>query len=320
MRQEEERLIRDFLIYLKANDYRLRTIQGMKRSLRRLFAYLAERGLRPEDVRPAEAQGFQGYLVEQGRADGRPYTEGSVANFIKAAKTFYEYLRTAGKVTANPFAAVRRIRIPKKIPSNFLKEKEMHALLEAFTRFDRGKSVKEKIRTYKTHVIAELLYATGMRIDEAAKLTPQDLDLGRGVARVEDGKGGRSRECFLTAYAKETVRLYLEEFHGLIFHRLSNPELLFGASADPLGKMLNRRVREACRKLGLPVITSHGFRHSLGLHLLRSGCDIRHIAQILGHERLKNTEIYTRVEKEDLKSVLDACHPRRFVTRHEKLD
>jgi site-specific recombinase XerD len=55
----------------------------------------------------------------------------------------------------------------------------------------------------------------------------------------------------------------------------------------------------------------------LGLHLLRSGCDIRHIAEILGHERLKNTEIYTKVDREDLKSVLDACHPRRFVKTHE---
>jgi len=63
------------------------------------------------------------------------------------------------------------------------------------------------------------------------------------------------------------------------------------------------------------VITSHGFRHSLGTHLLRSGCDMRHIQVILGHEALSTTQIYTKVDKEDLKKSLDAFHPRRWNPR-----
>jgi integrase/recombinase XerC len=57
---------------------------------------------------------------------------------------------------------------------------------------------------------------------------------------------------------------------------------------------------------------SHGFRHALGYHLLRAGCNIRHIQSILGHRQLRNTEIYTKVENEDLKHVVDACHPRKW--------
>jgi site-specific recombinase XerD len=122
----------------------------------------------------------------------------------------------------------------------------------------------------------------------------------------------------LNEYAREILRLYVNELRGLLFNSLSNRELLFGAGEDSLGKMVNRELRKTCRALKLRIITSHGFRHSLGVHLLRSGCDIRHIQEILGHQRLKNTEIYTRVDKEDLKSVLDACHPRRFAHSHEK--
>jgi integrase/recombinase XerD len=314
---EHEALIQGFFTHCLAADYSKSTAKWMRRDLKRFFEYLSDRDLKPEEARPSDAESFQGYLVETGRRDGRPYGEGTIACFIKATGAFYEYLKSLGKVIANPFKAIVRIKVRKKLPRNFLKEKELSALLEALGRFDQGKSVKESIRTYKTHVIAELLYSTGLRIREAARLTAADLDFERGMVLVEEGKGGRRRECFLNEYAREVLRLYVDELKGLIGNSLSNRELLFGAGEDSLGKLVNRELRRVCRELKLRTITSHGFRHSLGVHLLRSGCDIRHIQEILGHQRLKNTEIYTRVDKEDLKSVLDACHPRRFAHSHE---
>jgi site-specific recombinase XerD len=317
MNDEHEQLITSFFTHCKAVHYSMSTANRMQRDLRRFFEYLASRGLLPQEVKPSDAQGFQGFLIETGRQDGKPYGEGSVISFIKAASAFYEYLKTTRKVISNPFKAMKRIKVPKKIPINMLKEKQMSELLETFTHFNECKSVKDRIRKYKTHVIAELMYSTGMRIEEVSMLEPSDVDLERGVVTVEEGKGGKRRECFLNEYAKEVLRLYVNEFYGLIFNRSSNTELLFGAASDALGKLVNRELKRACHGLKLRPITSHGFRHSLGLHLLRSGCDIRHIAEILGHERLKNTEIYTRVDREDLKSVLDTFHPRRFVNTHE---
>ncbi|GHV12896.1 hypothetical protein FACS189491_06810 [Spirochaetia bacterium] len=88
-------------------------------------------------------------------------------------------------------------------------------------------------------------------------------------------------------------------------------DTVFGASPQWLTAAVNSGLKEACGELGLPVITSHGFRHSLGTHLLRAGCDLRYIQIILGHERLSTTQIYTSVDKEDLKKSLDRYHPRK---------
>jgi len=317
MNGEQEALLQGFFTHCLASGYRRKTANWMLRNVKRYFEYLADRGLKPEDARPADAESFQGYLVETGRLDGKPYGEGSIACFIKAASAFYEFLKSMKKVIANPFKAIVRIKVKKKLPRNFLKEAEMNLLLQALGRFDEAKSVKEAVRRYKTHLVAELLYSTGLRIREAARLTPADIDFERGTVLVEEGKGGFRRDCFLNEYARDILKLYADELRSLTENGLSNCTLLFGSSEDALGKMMNQELRRSCRDLKLKTITSHGFRHSLGVHLLRSGCDIRHIQEILGHRRLKNTEIYTRVDKEDLKSVLDACHPRRFAHSHE---
>ena len=91
-------------------------------------------------------------------------------------------------------------------------------------------------------------------------------------------------------------------------------DTLFGADKARVAHVLNAELATICNGLGIPAITSHGFRHSLGTHLLRSGCDMRHIQMILGHEALQTTQIYTRVDKDDLKRSLDEHHPRQFNT------
>lgn len=82
--------------------------------------------------------------------------------------------------------------------------------------------------------------------------------------------------------------------------------------------MLNSRLRKLCLELEIPVITSHGFRHSLGTHLLRSGCDMRHIQVILGHDKLSSTQIYTKVYADDLKDSIDKYHPRQWIKSGEE--
>jgi integrase/recombinase XerD len=76
--------------------------------------------------------------------------------------------------------------------------------------------------------------------------------------------------------------------------------------------IVNAELAKAVKKLSMKRITSHVFRHAFGFHMLRAGCDIRHIQAFLGHESLSSTEVYTKVEKEDLKRVIDTYHPRRW--------
>jgi integrase/recombinase XerD len=138
---------------------------------------------------------------------------------------------------------------------------------------------------------------------------------------LSEGKGGKARTAFLTGYACEVMERYLARGRSLVLGRYPRRHgaTLFGADKARVADVVNAELRELCESLEIPVITSHGFRHSLGTHLLRSGADMRHIQAILGHEALQTTQVYTRVDKDDLKRSLDAFHPRQWPRQQPKL-
>ncbi|MBN2900148.1 MAG: tyrosine-type recombinase/integrase, partial [Clostridia bacterium] len=114
--------------------------------------------------------------------------------------------------------------------------------------------------------------------------------------------------------------IYVEEMKDLVLEKPGRPDYLFGVKATTLVISLGKSLKEVSEKLGLPVTTSHGFRHAVGYHFLRAGCDIRFIQEILGHEHITSTEIYTKVDKKDLKKVLDKYHPRNWKKSHEEAE
>lgn len=288
---------------------------ALKYRINRLIKYLRENDIEFNELRVKEAQGYQGWLIETGRKDGDKYTAGSIINFIKKAVVFYDFLKKKGLVYANPFKDIKKIRVPKKVPRNILKEKEMNIFLEALSCFDKEPGVKNRIRMYRVHVISELMYSTGLRVNETASLKEEDVDFSRGVIELRSGKGGKARTVFLNEYASGVLRLYTERIRTHTFRSYTNKELLFGVSGKTLCIVLNRELKRKALELGLSAVTSHGFRHAFGFHLLRAGCDIRYIQELLGHSRIKDTEVYTRVEKQDLKAVLDKYHPRQFMRK-----
>ena len=179
--------------------------------------------------------------------------------------------------------------------------------------YNNEKGLKNRISKYRVHVIAELMYSAGMRISEVAKLKVTDIDFIRGIVRIREGKGGIGRIAFLNECTQKVLMLYVNEMRELVFNEWNKRnDTLFGIKESCFEKAVNKELRKAGRKLNLGTFTSHGFRHALGFHLLRAECDIRKIQEILGHKSLKNTEIYTKVEKEDLRDVLDQYHPRSF--------
>jgi integrase/recombinase XerD len=163
-------------------------------------------------------------------------------------------------------------------------------------------------------VAAEFLYASGLRVAEAAGLIPENIDTGARRIYVRQGKGEKGRVAFLTGFAASVMETYLRRGRPAVLgnYNRSYGHTVFGAHPQRLMAVVNRDLRERCRELDLPEITSHGFRHSLGTHLLRAGCDLRYIQIILGHDALQTTQIYTRVNKDDLKNSLDRFHPRKW--------
>ena len=307
-----EELMSEYIKELKAFGHRERGITGLKSRVKRFLSYLCEKGISVNQVRVKEAQEYQGWLKEQGKAKGLNLRNATLKVYITACVNFYEFLKTKHIVYTNPFKEIRRARVEKVLPRNLPKEKDMNIFLNKLSRFEEETRLTARITRFKVYVAAELLYATGLRIAEAANLKLNDIDFKRGIVNVTEGKQGLSRICFLNEYAKKLLKIYIEEFRELTFNywNKTNRELLFGVKWSSFEKTVNKVLKKTAAGLHYDKFTSHCFRHCLGYHLFRAGCDIRHIQAILGHKLLRNTEVYTKVDKEKLKEVFERCHPR----------
>ena len=285
------------------------TVQGVRKVI--IYAESIHRKVWEIGIR--EAQGFQGWLIETGRNDGKPYKEKTIVSYLNSAISFYEFLLRHCRVPANPFKEIRRIRVPKELPKDLLKEDEIQHLLDALASYNEEGHLARMITRYRTHVIAELQYSTGMRISEVARLKVDDVDYKKSIVHIK-GKGKREQIGFLNPYACQILKIYKERMRSLLFSELNdkNGELLFGITRQGLGEVVNATLNKIASQCGYKRFTSHKFRHCMGYHLLRAGCNIRYIQQLLGHKQLKTTEVYTKVDKESLKAVLERCHPRKI--------
>jgi integrase/recombinase XerD len=281
----------------------------------RMLAWFDAEELDTQTITIQDALRYQAYLSERLTKDGQKIGTGTMLNYLKTARRFFSYLVQIELLATNPFLELKQPRLGKHLSRNVLTEAQMGKLLSALERFDELPTLMRRLRRYRVHVVAELLYATGLRIAEAGALRPADLDLSQRLVYVRAGKGGVPRTAFLTAYACEVLARYLASGRErvMVLRDRCHGDTLFGAGKGQLAMLVNAELHELCTELEIPVITTHGFRHSLGTHLLRAGADMRHIQVILGHEALATTQIYTQVDKDDLKRSLDTFHPRQWV-------
>lgn len=307
-------ILEDFLTYRHPQV----SAQGFETARKLSMAVLAwhqRKKILPEQVTVKDAMQFKTDVSKRKTKAGTLISKGTIQNYIKAARGIYSFLMTTEAVKSNPFSEVEYPPSSSHISRNVLTESQMNRLLGSLERFDAIQNRRKKSRRYVSHVLAEFLYATGLRIEEASRLIESDIDTIHRYVYVRKGKGGKPRIAFMNGYAADVMRLYLKKgkhiADSIIYgeHRSA----VFSAEKNVLAGLFNKEIREVCTELDIPIITSHGFRHSLGTHLLRAGCDIRKIQAILGHEKLSSTQIYTRVYSEDLKKSIDEYHPRQHI-------
>jgi len=238
---------------------------------------------------------------------------GSICNYLKMSRKLFRYMIKFELTQTNPFNEVKYPRCKDNLGRNILNEIQMNKLMDTLKLFDNPQNAKERLERYRLHTISVLLYSTGIRISEIASLLPEDIDIKRREIVIRNGKGGKSRKAFLSGYAADVLDYYLHYGRKIMLSRgwRKHSEKLFGADTATLANAVNKRLEYICASIGIPVITCHGFRHSIGTHLLKAGCDIRHIQLILGHEKLNSTQIYTRVNSSDLLNIIDNYHPRQ---------
>lgn len=234
----------------------------------------------------------------------RGYGKSSIARTLACLRTFYEYFVRAERIAANPVRPVPTPRQDRKLP-RFLEEEDVRRLLEEGTG--------DGFNGLRDRALLEVLYGGGLRVSEAVGLGVGDLDLSEGTARVL-GKGGKERLAPLGSAAARALEAYLPERAARLeaLGRWGEEALFVNRNGQRLNVRTVRRIlRRRADETGIRGrVTPHMLRHSFATHLLNRGADLRTVQELLGHENLATTQIYTHVTVRRLKDVYDRTHPR----------
>ena len=258
---------------------------------------LGELDQRQLKCEPLTIREFLAYLY------GQNYTKSTTARKLATLRSFYKFLIRRGLVSENPLSAIRTPKQEKRLPK-CLDLEQVQKLLDAPGDGD--------LLSARDKAMLEVLYSSGIRVSELVDLEVADLDLQEGVLRVR-GKGRKDRLTPIGSQAIKAVQRYLEM-------RATEPKCQ-GTSAQRV--FLNKHgdalsTRSVRRKLdkylltaGLdPGISPHTLRHSFATHLLNNGADLRSVQELLGHQSLSTTQIYTHLSTSRVKEVYDSAHPR----------
>ncbi len=234
----------------------------------------------------------------------KQYSKATIARKLATLRSFYKFLVKRNQVSSNPVTAVRTPKQEKKLP-RFLEYEQVKTLLET-PPMNNWLGARDR-------AILETLYSTGIRVSELVALNMDDVDFLGEVVRVR-GKGKKERIAPISSSALQVIQHYME-FRNKRAQSSSNfdPKVLF---VNKHGRRLSTRsVRRKMDKYlkiaGLdPAISPHTLRHSFATHMLNNGADLRSVQELLGHQSLSTTQIYTHLTTKKIKEVYQNAHPR----------
>ena len=232
------------------------------------------------------------------------YSKSTTARKLATLRSFYKFLVRRNYIDSNPVATVKTPKQEKKLPK-FLEYEEVQRLLNA-PPVNNWLGARDR-------AILEVLYSTGMRVSELVALNMEDIDFLGEVIHIR-GKGKKERIAPIGSSALQAIQHYIE-FRN---RRMANdgnfdPKVLF---ANKHGKRLSvrsvrRKMDKYLKEAGLdPSISPHTLRHSFATHMLNNGADLRSVQELLGHQSLSTTQVYTHLTTSRIKEVYDGAHPR----------
>jgi integrase/recombinase XerD len=305
-----ELLVARFVEHMQVLGWSPRTVDGYRSQVRFFLAWL-DRETDVADITgitPEALHAYQTWLYGFSDANGRGLSIATQAARLSVVRSFFRYLVKSDVLLYDPSSS---LELPKRkgiLPRSVLSKQEMARLLAA--------PDATTLLGLRDRAMIEVLYSTGIRNAELRALQVYDLDLERGLLRVNQGKNAKDRVVPLGEMASRYLREYLTEARpGLVKGRAGGDaeQTVFvsknGKPLVPLGVLypLRKHARAAAIER---VVTPHTLRHTFATHLLAGHADIRHIQAMLGHASVATTQIYTRVEVTDLKAVHRRCHPR----------
>ncbi|EKC76583.1 site-specific tyrosine recombinase XerD [uncultured Alistipes sp.] len=269
------------------------TVEAYMRDLRSFAHFI----LRMYDVPPAKVeepmvQRYVAWLYDRGRE------KASQARSLSGVKSFFNFLLISDRIESSPAEFVLTPKFGRHLP-DVLTTGEIDRIIAAVD----GTTPKE----IRDAAMLEVLYSCGLRVSELTSLRIRDLFFGEGYIRVT-GKGDKQRLVPISSTAQERIHRYLDVRRSA---RAGEETLFLNNRGSSLTRvMIFTILREAARRAGIEKkISPHTFRHSFATHLLEGGASIRQVQELLGHESILTTEIYTHLDDSHLRQTVEEHLP-----------
>ena len=238
---------------------------------------------------------YLNYLYE------KKYSNKTISRHISSLRSLFKYLLKINVITNNPMTLVSNPKTEKKLPK-FVPYKELEQILNIF---DGNGSID-----IRNSLILELLYSTGIRVGELINIKLTDIEFSQNEIRIL-GKGNKERIVLFGSRCFHLLNDYLDSYYRK-YNIHNSPYLLLGVRGNKINdREVRKIIDEAVTKAGVKLnISPHVLRHTFATHMLNEGADLRSVQQLLGHESLSTTTIYTHVSNERLRNVYLHTHPR----------
>ena len=251
----------------------------------------------PEKIELKHLQDFLKWINELGMGAR------SQSRIISGIKAFYKYLLLEDIIKVNPTELLESPKIGRRLPDT-LSVEEINKLIEAID-LSKPEGVRNK-------AILETLYSCGLRVSELTGLKISNLYFNEGFIKII-GKGDKERLVPIGNSAQKHINIYLENIRNHLAVKKDSEDILY---LNKRGGKISRVmifiiIKELAGKIGLKkTISPHTFRHSFASHLVDGGADLRAVQEMLGHESIITTEIYTHLDREYLRDAIMQFHPR----------
>lgn len=250
----------------------------------------------PADITLKTLQGFVKWIAELGM------TARSQARIISGIKAFYKYCLLENIVTKDPSTLLEAPKLKRSLPDT-LSFEEIEQIILAIDLSKPGGT--------RNKALLEILYSCGLRVSEVVNLRISQLYFDVGFIRVT-GKGDKERLVPVGSTAIKHVKIYLKEVRAQQVVKPGSEDIVFlNKNGTGLSRvMVFYIIRDAAAQAGIKkTISPHTFRHSFATHLVENGADLRAVQEMLGHESITTTEIYTHVDRAFLRKTLEKFHP-----------
>lgn len=295
-----EQNISAYLSYLKLErGLADNSVNAYENDLKKLLQFLDETGFEegPEMIDARLLHDFVGWINATG------VSKRSQSRIISGIRSFFKYMVIDEKILTDPAMLLEGPKTGRKLPE-VLTVEEIDLL---FSKIDLSKPEGQRNRT-----MLEVLYSCGLRVSELINIRITDIYNEEGFLRVI-GKGDKERIIPISQSALKEIALYMPDRNSMLGIDKGNVDVLF---LNRRGKKLSRVmvftiIKQLKEKSGLKKhVSPHTFRHSFATHLVNGGADLRAVQEMLGHESIVTTEIYTHLDREYLREAIISHHPR----------